>query len=172
MQSIRFSIEQSQNAIDLGQIKQKAFKTVKHFIDDIKWFQHNCRTINAKDNINKLAKELTGCVKEHIEMIRACSECFENSHKYGKKSVTLICSQPHLLLWAKVTGYGYWPAKLMTTNADAKTVHVRFFGDCTKSVLPACNCLLYSKDRPGNKNSHKNSYPKAVEVSFDLNIYR
>ena len=34
--------------------------------------------------------------------------------------------KPHLLVWAKLKGFPYWPAKVIRSNADS--IDVRFFG--------------------------------------------
>lgn len=149
-------------------MKQKAYKNVDEFEEDIKRFGDTCCTIFPhKREIKKASKDLIGYVKEQIQLKKACDECFKNAYELGKSSVIKPCSKPHLLLWAKVKGFGYWPAKVMTVDAQEKTVHVRFFGDYSKSVLQATNCFLYSKNNPGQNDAgqQKSLYTKALEVS-------
>lgn len=152
-------------------MKRKSYEDFEQFEEDIKRFQHKCCSIVSQKyelkRIKRESKELIGYVKEKIELIRACVECFENSYNYGKSSVMRPCSKPHLLLWAKAQGYSsYWPAKVMTVNAQEKTVHVRFFGDYSKSILSDTNCFLYSKNQPDKKADQQKTYQKALKVSF------
>lgn len=145
-------------------MKKKLYGDFEQFTEDIKQFHRNCST--QKQSIKKASKELICYVNEQIALIKACKECYENAHKHGKRSVSIVCSKLHLLLWAKAQGYSsYWPAKVMIVNAQENTVHVRFFGDYSKSILPANKCLLYSKDAPDKKSDHQKSYQDAVEVS-------
>jgi hypothetical protein len=50
---------------------------------------------------------------------------------------------PHLLVWAKMTGFPYWPGKAMRVNND-NNVDVRFFGAHDKAWLPSKDVFLYS----------------------------
>lgn len=152
------------DAVDFSKMKKKSYDGFDQFVEDIEQFDQNCRT--QKQSVQKASKELIGYVNEQIHLIKACKKCFENAYECGKKSVTMQCSNQHLLLWVKMYGYsGYWPAKLMIVNAEEKTVLVRFFGDHSKSILSAGQCFLYSKQPPDTKSVHQKSYQKAVEVS-------
>lgn len=163
-------------------MEQKTYESVKEFEDDIKWFKHNCRTIYPHDReIQKALKRLIGCVKGHIQIVQivSCDECYENTYDCcTKNSITKPCSKPHLLLWAKVKGYSYWPAKVMAISIDKKKVYVQFFGDYSNSILKITrnNCYLYSKEYPdGKSHPHSESFSEALFVriffcSFDLII--
>lgn len=39
----------------------------------------------------------------------------------------MLQRRPHVLVWAKLKGFPFWPAKAMCTNDDGQ-VDVRFFG--------------------------------------------
>ena len=173
MKDLKFENEQN----CFSHLKQKVYESFEQFEADIQRFQLGCcKHYSQRNEIKKASKALMGYVKEQIQLIKACKKCYENAHEFGKSSVTMPCSQLHVLIWAKVQGYsGYWPAKIMTVNVDQKTVHVRFFGDYSRSILPAANCYLYSKDHPNkmaSKNHHKQkSYLKALQVSFNHENY-
>lgn len=73
---------------------------------------------------------------------------------------------PHLLVWAKQKTYPYWPAKLMSVNAEQNTVNVRYFDvNHTRAVLPPNDCYMYSEDCPTTKlGKYKQSMKEAKKV--------
>lgn len=150
-------------------MKRKLYKSVSDFVEDIKWFVHNCCTISIKgeEKEKKATNDLIGYVEEQIQLIQACGECYENAYECGKSSVLMLCSKPHLLLLAKFKSH-YWPAKLMTVDVENKTAHVRFFDDYAKSILPVRNCYFYSENCPEGKyiirKRSSKMYSKAKEV--------
>jgi hypothetical protein len=67
-----------------------------------------------------------------------------------------------LLVYAKLNGYPFWPAKLlkpMGTHLD-----VRFFGAHDRSVVPTDNCLWLSDEWPERNQPQFN---KSLKASFD-----
>lgn len=152
-------------------MEQKTCETDKQFEEDIKWFIHNCRVnFPRKRGIQNASKQLIKCVKEHIQTIEivSCDECYQNAYEYlTKKLVEKPCSKQHLLLWAKIRGYGYWPAKVMAI--DKKEVYIQFFGEYSIYALEIMhkNCYLYSKEYPEKKCGRRSKlYSMALNVSF------
>lgn len=86
---------------------------------------------------------------------------------------TMACDSsnltPHLLIWAKLGDFDYWPAKLMWV--DGERCHCRFFQDHTFSdKVLAENCYLYSKQHP-QKIKKSQQLEDAIKVSvFILNF--
>lgn len=39
-----------------------------------------------------------------IESVKKCAECFINAHDKPNNWFTLVCNNPHLLVWAKLKG--------------------------------------------------------------------
>lgn len=141
--------EQTQNPIDFSKMKQKKYETVKQFEEDLKWFEHNCRTIFSQmDEIREASKRLIGFVRNQIEIIQACEECYENQQKHGQIGFSMACSKPHLLLWAADEGYGFLPAKVLAVNIEKNEVFVRYFGEHTKDTMLGQLCYLFSKEHP------------------------
>lgn len=108
-------------------------------------------------------------VKNEIESIKMCSDCYSKANE----SLTFfvdVCEVPHLLIWAKLKPYPYWPAKLM--SIDGSTVNVRFFGEHNNASLLAEHCYTYSKENPNAKESKnkKNELQLAIEVMNHLFI--
>lgn len=84
------------------------------------------------------------CEKELYD-IEVCSECYRNSNEKSNWFVN-ACQKPHLMVWAKMKGHPYWPAKAIAMKNYS--VDVRFFGDHEGAFLPIENVLLYSSANP------------------------
>lgn len=79
--------------------------------------------------------------------METCDECYMNaSSKYGYDWFIKVCTKPHLLVWAKLSGYPYWPAKVMSVYE--KVLSVQFFGEHERAFVPAKDCYLYSQEDP------------------------
>lgn len=160
----------------------KEYETVKEFEEDLKWFIHNCLAIHCQDRkIRSATRRIIGCVKDFVQVTKivSCPECYESVHEYCKKGYcTKPCSVPHLLLWVKIKSNEYWPAKLMSFDADKKKVSVQFFGDYKRYVLEITrnSCYLYSEEYPGKGTiRHLKEFLKARKVSFSpikIHIYQ
>jgi len=46
-----------------------------------------------------------------------------------------ICRKPHSIVWAKLSGHPYWPAKVVRYDQHKNMIDVRFFGTHDKYVL-------------------------------------
>lgn len=85
--------------------------------------------------------------KDEIFNIETCAECFVKSNSNnGIGWFTKVCAKPHLLIWAKLSGYPYWPAKVMGLYDDV--LSVQFFGEHERAFVPAKDCFLYSREDP------------------------
>ncbi|XP_055306233.1 MYND-type zinc finger-containing chromatin reader Zmynd8-like [Sitodiplosis mosellana] len=130
------------NPIDLTMIKDKiqSYDSFTAFLADVQWIVHNCCISfpDKHDMVNK-AKELVEYLEDEIETAEMCAECY--MHDFS-----LVCTKPHLIVWAKWEECDHWPAKVM--SIDGQLVNVRFFGDHTQADVPASNCLLYSETDP------------------------
>lgn len=141
------------------------------FSFSIKFFENY--HISEKTVMSKKANELVNHFEFAITSVRLCAECYSNSIRFPKKWITMVCSKPHLILWAKANDWDHWPALLMHINGN--DVEVRFFGDYTKAVIPATDCFLYSDTNPSliSTGEWNNRYKLAlnVNISFIINIF-
>lgn len=98
--------------------------------------------------------------------IDTCHECYYNANTCKTDWFVEVCSRPHILVWAKLKGFPYWPAKAMTTNSQGM-VDVRFFGDHDRAFVPIRECYLYSMDHPSpiTVKSKRQSIAHSVLVS-------
>lgn len=109
------------------------------------------------------ARYLLNYINGEIESIKKCAECYSQAFNYPKRWFTMVCTEPHLIVWAKIVGFNYWPAKLM--SIDDQQVNVRFFGDHTHADVSAKNCFLYSKKIPKASQTKTPEYRAALKVS-------
>lgn len=142
----------------LHDIEQKIhngqYRTTEEFTADFKWILHNCyiyfstcyTSPSEMGVLLKIAKSLLKTCKQEMGQIETCAECYANANT--KKSWFIeVCDPPHVLLWAKLKGFPYWPAKAMAVNG-ATLVDVRFFGAHDRAWVPVKDCYLYSQHNP------------------------
>lgn len=133
-----------------------------------------CHCCNEKSNTQTMklaAKNLHRFVDDKLELLKSCSDCFANLRDEGVKSFSLSCSKPHIILWAFAPGFGYWPAKCLSTDKESSTANVRYFGDYTYATLPESKCYLYSENRPkSTENISDVLYDLALRVSIGPNL--
>lgn len=106
-------------------------------------------------------QQLNKLCKYELCSIQLCAECFvrsrsSNDYEWFPK----VCLQPHLLVWAKLSGYPYWPAKVMSVNSDDSAdepavLTVQFFGEHKHAFVPAKDCFLYSWENPNGDSGKK-----------------
>lgn len=120
---------------------------------------------NNKEIIRQ-AETLPDFIKEEIESVKNCIECYQNAHQFPDTSFAMPCAEPHPLIWCKPPGWNFWPAKAMPIRDGL--VHVRFFQDHTTSNVPPTSCFLYTNPQefyPGNKIYTNKEFEQALLVS-------
>lgn len=100
------------------------------------------------------AKSLLKVCRQELLEIETCFECYFKANT-DADWFTDVCSSPHILLWAKLRGFPYWPAKSMSVNATTGQVNVRFFGAHDRAWINVKDCYLYSKEDPNGTNPKK-----------------
>lgn len=105
--------------------------------------------------MTRAAKSLQKVSKQEVNDIETCPECYLNANTMTDNWFTETCAKPHLILWAKLKGFPYWPAKAMSINSTL--VDVRFFGEHDRANIPSKDCYLYSREDP---NPPTNKYKR------------
>lgn len=82
--------------------------------------------------------------------IETCPECYYNANTRKHDWFEEVCMRPHILIWAKLKGFPFWPAKAM--GVTAALVDVRFFGEHDRAWVPIRDCYLFSKEDPNPPN--------------------
>lgn len=155
--------------------KQSQYVSLEALLLDFKWLLHNCNILcNQKrgilleilwffsvffaftacifglgsDKNKKKAEQLLKACKDEMFELEKCTDCYINQFRCN--AFTMVCSKPHLLVWAQYTGHPYWPAKVMMSKKKQgpKSLLVHFFGDHTSASISYKDAFLYSKEDP------------------------
>lgn len=107
---------------------------------------------------------------EAIEELRPCGDCYVFFEKIKSEvvDINIVCSKPHLIVWAQCGEYPYWPAKVARIEKTKFPVRVHFLGHNSEAPVTYSNCYLYSKEDPNEyfTDEYKERIKTAVEVSL------
>ncbi|XP_045450330.1 protein kinase C-binding protein 1-like [Melitaea cinxia] len=131
-------------------IAKGLYGSTEAFLADAQWILHNSIIFNTlQSKLTGGARALVRSCRAEMGEIEACPECYAAAHARRPTWFTDVCTTPHMLLWAKLKGFPYWPAKGMSVNS-AGLVDVRFFGAHDRAWVPARDCFLYCEKDPNN----------------------
>ncbi|XP_046967968.1 protein kinase C-binding protein 1-like isoform X1 [Vanessa cardui] len=131
-------------------IAEGLYGSTEAFLADAQWILHNSIIFNTlQSKLTGGARALVRSCRAEMGEIEACPECYAAAHARRPTWFTDVCSTPHVLLWAKLKGFPYWPAKGMSVSS-AGLVDVRFFGAHDRAWVPARDCFLYCEKDPNN----------------------
>lgn len=145
-------------------IRKGSYKCTASFLADIKWIVHNCYIYNDPTHVlTKNANLFWKVAKNEANEIEICPGCFMNFYVYPKTSFTEVCSKAHTLVWARLKGHPFWPAKVFQTDFDSKKVDCRFFGAHDRAWVAFDAVYLLSEVYPWPKNkSSKSKFDNAM----------
>lgn len=98
-----------------------------------------------------------------IIFIDACDSCYELANSNETKWFSAVCEKSHPLVWAKVLGFPYEPAKLLNIRDKVATVH--FFGDYTISQTQTKLCLRFCEKNPNPNYTTTSNIMQVRETS-------
>ncbi|XP_017007763.3 MYND-type zinc finger-containing chromatin reader Zmynd8 [Drosophila takahashii] len=137
-------------------IRDGAYQSTEEFLGEVKWIQHNALILDAGDaKVEQASKAVVKVCRQEANEIDTCPECYLNANSSDEWFVK-VCRHPHLLLWAKLKGFPYWPAKAMGSS-NAALVNVRFFGKHDRAFVPVKDCFLYSAQNPNTQTSRRSA---------------
>ncbi|CAB3386326.1 Hypothetical predicted protein [Cloeon dipterum] len=126
-------------------VKNSLYRSPRELLADFKWICHNSIIFNsAQAKLTTIAKQMLRVVREETKEIESCPNCLFNAYTMKPDWFIQACDRPHLLVWAKMKGFPYWPAKAMSFNQGGTLVDVRFFGKHDRAYLPIVDCMLYT----------------------------
>ncbi|KAF4528266.1 hypothetical protein B566_EDAN014156 [Ephemera danica] len=136
------------NPMDLSQlernVRRKQYGSTEAFLADTKWILHNSIIFNTcQAKLTSAARSILKACKQEMAEIENCPDCYLNAHTRKESWFIEVCRRPHMLVWAKLKGFPFWPAKAMKVNKEA-AVDVRFFGAHDRAWVPLRDCYLYS----------------------------
>ncbi|CAD6991194.1 unnamed protein product [Ceratitis capitata] len=127
------------------EVEKRAFRCAEEFLNETKWILHNALILSSGSSSKEVftAKAILKVCRQETNEIDTCAECYLNANTRTDWFVD-VCSQPHLLLWAKLKGFPYWPAKAMGPGQGLSHVNdpntqtgkrsARELADCIKEV--------------------------------------
>ncbi|CAG9782822.1 unnamed protein product [Diatraea saccharalis] len=158
--------------MDLTLMKQNIllghYGSTEAFIADAQWILHNsiifntCEQSFVQSKLTAAARTLVRSCRAEMGEIEACPECYAAAHALKPTWFTDVCTTPHILLWAKLKGFPYWPAKGMSVNSSG-LVDVRFFGAHDRAWVPAKDCFLFSVKDPNNFRTKRQDILDSVQ---------
>ncbi|OCT75518.1 zinc finger MYND domain-containing protein 11 isoform X1 [Xenopus laevis] len=117
--------------IDVSTINEKVtegkYKSYDEFKADAQLLLHNTIIFYGDDSEQvDVAKVLYKDTCHELDELQLCKNCFYLSNARPENWFCYPCIPNHELVWAKMKGFGFWPAKVM--QKEDNQVDVRFFG--------------------------------------------
>lgn len=97
------------------------------------------------------AKQLIKVTRQEVSEIEACPDCYAHGRNLPRPQPSWFiepCRRPHPLVWAKLKGWPFWPAKAMPRLNSQGYVDVRFFGQHDRAWIAPKDLFLYSEEPP------------------------
>ncbi|XP_062401989.1 MYND-type zinc finger-containing chromatin reader ZMYND8 isoform X1 [Sardina pilchardus] len=148
-------------------IKKKMYGCTEAFLADVKWILHNCIIYNGGNHkLTATAKVIVRICEHEMNEIEVCPECYLSACQKRDNWFCEPCSNPHPLVWAKLKGFPFWPAKALR-DKDGQ-VDARFFGQHDRAWVPINNCYLMSKEIPFSVKKTKSIFNSAMQ---EMEVY-
>ncbi|XP_056293541.1 MYND-type zinc finger-containing chromatin reader ZMYND8 isoform X6 [Pseudoliparis swirei] len=148
-------------------IKKKMYGCTEAFLADAKWILHNCIIYNGGNHkLTATAKVIVKICEHEMNEIEVCPECYLSACQKRDNWFCEPCSHPHPLVWAKLKGFPFWPAKALR-DKDGQ-VDARFFGQHDRAWVPLNNCYLMSKEIPFSVKKTKSIFNSAMQ---EMEVY-
>ncbi|XP_012263982.2 protein kinase C-binding protein 1 [Athalia rosae] len=139
-------------------VRSKLYGSTEAFMADAKWIQHNCIVFNTcggvytdTSKLTNAARQIIKAARQEVSEIEACPDCYGHARNLPRPQPAWFvepCRRPHPLVWAKLKGFPFWPAKAMSRVNGQGHVDVRFFGAHDRAWVSPRDLYLYSKDPP------------------------
>ncbi|XP_077579782.1 zinc finger MYND domain-containing protein 11 isoform X1 [Stigmatopora nigra] len=118
-------------ALDVGDIQENLtegkYKNFEEFKADVQLIVHNTAILyGVHSDQAEMARLLYSDACHELNELLLCKNCFYLSNARPDNWFCYPCSPSHDLVWAKMKGFGYWPAKVL--QREDNQVDVRFFG--------------------------------------------
>lgn len=148
-------------------VKKKMYGCTEAFLADAKWILHNCIIYNGGNHkLTQTAKVIIKICEHEMNEIEVCPECYLAACQKRDNWFCEPCSNPHPLVWAKLKGFPFWPAKALR-DKDGQ-VDARFFGQHDRAWVPMNNCYLMSKEIPFSVKKTKSIFNSAMQ---EMEVY-
>ncbi|KAM5125601.1 LOW QUALITY PROTEIN: MYND-type zinc finger-containing chromatin reader ZMYND8-like [Callospermophilus lateralis] len=146
---------------------KKMYSCKEAFLADAKWILHNCLTYNGGNhNLTQIAKVVIKSCEHKINEIEVCPECYLAACQKRDNWFCKPCSNPHPLVWAKLNGFPFWPAKALRDKD--RQVDAHFFGQHNRDWVPINNCYLMPKEIPFSVKKPKSIFNSTMQ---EMEVY-
>ncbi|KAK1123273.1 hypothetical protein K0M31_008899 [Melipona bicolor] len=139
-------------------VQSKLYGSTDAFMADAKWIQHNCIVFNTcggvytdTSKLTNAAKQIIKLARQEVSEIEACPDCYAHGRNLPRPHPAWFiepCHHPHPLVWAKLKGFPFWPAKAMPRINSQGFIDVRFFGEHDRAWVSPRDLYLYSEEPP------------------------
>ncbi|XP_049604193.1 zinc finger MYND domain-containing protein 11 isoform X1 [Syngnathus scovelli] len=118
-------------ALDVSDIQENLtegkYKNFEEFKADAQLIVHNTAILyGVHSDQAEMARLLFSDTCHELNELLLCKNCFYLSNARPDNWFCYPCTPTHDLVWAKMKGFGYWPAKVL--QREDNQVDVRFFG--------------------------------------------
>ncbi|XP_055287833.1 zinc finger MYND domain-containing protein 11 isoform X7 [Moschus berezovskii] len=118
------------SAVDVPAIQEKVnegkYRSYEEFKADAQLLLHNTVIFYGESEQADIARMLYKDTCHELDELQLCKNCFYLSNARPDNWFCYPCIPNHELVWAKMKGFGFWPAKVM--QKEDNQVDVRFFG--------------------------------------------
>ncbi|KOX74638.1 Protein kinase C-binding protein 1 [Melipona quadrifasciata] len=143
-------------------VQSKLYGSTDAFMADAKWIQHNCIALfklnytgggvyTDTSKLTNAAKQIIKLARQEVSEIEACPDCYAHGRNLPRPHPAWFiepCHHPHPLVWAKLKGFPFWPAKAMPRINSQGFIDVRFFGEHDRAWVSPRDLYLYSEEPP------------------------
>ncbi|XP_015210400.1 zinc finger MYND domain-containing protein 11 isoform X6 [Lepisosteus oculatus] len=117
--------------LDVSNIQENVtdgkYKSFEEFKADAQLIVHNTAILfGVQSDQAEIARLLYSDTCHELNELQLCKNCFYLSNARPDSWFCYPCVPSHELVWAKMKGFGYWPAKVL--QREDNQVDVRFFG--------------------------------------------
>ncbi|XP_037642904.1 zinc finger MYND domain-containing protein 11 isoform X1 [Sebastes umbrosus] len=150
-------------------LSEGKYKTFEEFKADAQLIVHNTAILyGVHSDQAEIARLLFSDTCHELNELLLCKNCFYLSNARPDNWFCYPCSPSHDLVWAKMKGFGYWPAKVL--QRDESQVDVRFFGhQHQRAWIPADNIQDIKVSIQQLQVKRSNGWKKACE---ELELYQ
>ncbi|XP_023820913.1 zinc finger MYND domain-containing protein 11 isoform X3 [Oryzias latipes] len=160
-------------ALDVSNIQESLsegkYKSFDEFKADAQQIVHNTAILyGVHSDQAEIARLLFSDTCHELNELMLCKNCFYLSNARPDNWFCYPCSPSHDLVWAKMKGFGYWPAKVL--QRDDNQVDVRFFGhQHQRAWIPSENIQDIKVNVQQLQVKRSNGWKKACE---ELEVYQ
>uniref|UniRef100_A0A8D0CL31 Zinc finger, MYND-type containing 11 n=1 Tax=Scleropages formosus TaxID=113540 RepID=A0A8D0CL31_SCLFO len=129
--------------LDVSNIQENVaegkYKSFEEFKADVQLIVHNTAILfGANSDQAEIARLLYSDTLHELNELHLCRTCFYLSNARPHNWFCYPCTPNHELVWARMKGFGFWPAKIL--QREENQVDVRFFGhQHQRAWIPADN---------------------------------